>query len=354
MAAERDLVVFPGDGVGPEITNEAVRVLDTVRKITGAGFRYHLSNIGDGVKKETGEAIPAAAVELFERYGLAIKGPMGESVGDLVTRLRVKFDLYANIRPVRSCQRISPPALRGDIDLVVVRENLEDIYVAKETQTSPGVRRLEGVFTKRECDRIARFSFELAKSRRGRLAIAHKSNILPKTHGLFLEAFLEIADEYPDVKVEPYYADALSAHLVRRPQEFDVVACPNLIGDILSDLAAEVGGGLGLAGSANLNPERETGLFEPVHGSAPDIAGKNVADPISQIRSGALLMGFVSRTGGTEYAKGARLIEEGVLNYLQNAPAKDLPIHLGGEARTGEVTDGIIAEIQRLARGPNR
>ena len=349
MGSERNLVVFPGDGIGPEIMKESLRVLDQVSQMVGVKFRMQFCDIGDAVRSSSGRAIPEEAMELFRRYRLALKGPVGESVGEFVRDMRMRFDLYANLRPVKSYSRISPPALRGDIDLVVVRENLEDIYVAKENESSPGEWRIEGVFTKRECERIARYSFELARSRRRKLAIAHKSNILPKSHGLFANVFREIAKSYPDVKFESYYADAMSAHIIRRPQEFDVIACPNFIGDILSDLAAEAGGGLGLAGSANVNPEEKRGLFEPIHGSAPDIAGKGTADPISQIRCVALLLQFLAKSEGEDYAFASRLIEGGIANYLGNSTGENLPFHLGGHLGTVAITDRIMNAIKEIA-----
>lgn len=346
---EIDLAVFPGDGIGPEIVEEALRVLDAVSRSTQTGFRYHFCEIGDGVREKTGEAIPKEAIDLFGQHKLALKGPVGESVGDFVSQLRMKFDLYANQRPVKSYPRISPPALRGDIDLVVVRENIEDIYIAKESEVSPGVWRLEGIFTKEECQRIAKYSFGLARNRKRKLAVVHKSNILKRTHGLFVNTFREELSNFPDVEFESYYADALAAHLVRRPQDFDVIACPNLIGDILSDLAAEVGGGLGLAGSANVNPESGMGLFEPVHGSAPDISGKKIADPISEIRCVGLLLNFLAASKEERFSNAAQLVEEGIAGYLQDSPVEMLPVHLGGRSSTPEITDGIISKIRSLA-----
>ena len=340
--------MFPGDGIGPEIVAESLRVLDAVSGSKGIGFRLHYCEIGDAARKRTGEAVPLQALELFRRHKLALKGPVGESVGDFVSKLRIGFDLYANVRPVISYPRISPPALRGDIDLVVVRENLEDVYISKESQIDAGTWKLEGVFSRRECERIARYSFDLARGRRKRLAIGHKSNILRKTHGLFAEVFGDMSKAYTDVIFESYYADSLSAHLVRRPADFDVIACPNLIGDILSDLAAEVGGGLGLAGSANVNPEAGMGLFEPTHGSAPDIAEKKIADPISQIRCTALMLRFLSEEVGDSYSTAAATIEEAISRYISNSSVGNLPIHLGGRAGTTQVADSIISEIRRI------
>jgi 3-isopropylmalate dehydrogenase len=348
MPIERDLVVFPGDGIGPEIVEESLRVLAVVSSTAGIKFRLHYCNIGDAVKDRTGVAVPQEALELFGQHKLALKGPVGESVGDFVSRVRIGFDLYANVRPVKSYPRISPPALRGDIDLVVVRENLEDVYIAKENQINPGVWKLEGIFSQKECERIAKYSFELARSRRKKLAIGHKANILRRTHGLFAGVFEEVSKAYADVAFESYYADALSALLVRRPHDFDVIACPNLIGDILSDLAAEVGGGLGLAGSANINPETGMGLFEPTHGSAPDIAGKKIADPISEIRCASLMLKFLSTSQGDLYSSAAATIDEAISRYLGNSALDALPIHLGGKAGTVRVTDVIISEIVRI------
>jgi 3-isopropylmalate dehydrogenase len=348
MGSQKDIVVFPGDGIGPEIVEEALRVLSHASSLVGVKLRYHFCDIGDGAKARWGVAIPDEALELFRKHRVALKGPVGESVAEFVTKLRRDFDLYINLRPVKSCPNISPPALRGDIDMVIIRENVEDVYIAREYEVAPGAWRLEGIFTKRECERIARYAFELARGRRRYLTVAHKANVMRRTHGLFVETFKEVSKEYPDVKLESLYADALSAYIVRKPQDFDVIACPNLIGDIISDLAAEVAGGLGLAGSANINPETGMGLFEPIHGSAPDIAGRGVADPISQIRSASLMLSFLSKDPGDGFSRAAALMEAGVTNYLCRSAREALPIHLGGSAGTREVAESIIKEITKL------
>lgn len=348
MGSSVNIVVFPGDGIGPEITEATLRVLSYVARRVNVSLKYHFCEIGDGAISTAGVAVPQKTIRLFRRYGVALKGPVGESVLDFVSKLRAKFDLYINFRPVKSYPSICPPAIRGDIDIALIRENVEDVYISHEYEAETGVWKLEGVFTEKECRRIAMYAYSIAKARRKKLSVVHKANILRKTHGIFIGAFKEVSRLFPEVNVEYVYADSAAARLVRTPQNFDVIACPNFIGDILSDLIAEIAGGLGLFGSANINPERKIGIFEPVHGGAPDIAGKKIANPISLIRCASMMLRFISEEHGHEFLRGAELLDMAVSNYLCHSPRKDLPIHLGGDAKTDEIAERIINEITKL------
>ncbi len=294
------ICLMRGDGIGPEIIDPTLTVLESACK----RFRIHMSYnevpAGDSALREYGDALPAKSVEAFANSDACLKGPVGETVMVINTKLRFAFDLYANVRPAVSYPGICPPAIRPDIDLTVVRENSEGFYRALENEVIPGVWTSAGVFTEGAAKRIAEFSFRYAESERRRrhkapkLALATKANIFRKSHGMYLRIFEEVAKHHSSVKFEHYYADALCARLVREPEEFHVIVSENLLADLLSDLAGQVAGGLGMTPGTNINYETKHAYFEPTHGSAPDIAGKGIANPIGQIRSGALMLHYLS------------------------------------------------------------
>ncbi|WXG46748.1 MAG: isocitrate/isopropylmalate family dehydrogenase [Candidatus Atabeyarchaeum deiterrae] len=333
-----------GDGIGPEIMSAAKEVLKTVQDSLGFKLRYHLAPCGDKVKEETGTTIPEESVEIFKRCDAALKGPIGDNVRDFVVGFRQRYDLYANVRPAISYPSISPPALRPDINLVVIRENSEGLYKSIENEVTDGVWTATGVYTIKACERFAKFSFEYAKKRlekgvgKGYVVVATKKNIFRRTHGMFYEAFRKVSENYPDIRFDHYYADAMCAYFVRRPQDFDVVASENLLADLLSDLAGEVAGGLGMTAGTNTNPETKMGLFEPTHGSAPDIVGTGKANPIGQIRSAALMLEFLGTVhGDNKCLAGSMLIEKAIERLLTGEKKENLPIELGGKSKTDDV-----------------
>lgn len=344
------IAIIEGDGIGPDIVNEAKKVLELLQKRFEFQLEYTDAPMGDQVKEDTGEPVPEKSLEIFLKSDAALKGPVGETTRDLVQALRFNLDLYANVRPAKSYSSISPPALRPDIDLVVIRENTEGLYRSLENEIIPGVWTTAGVYTENACERVSRFSFDLAKSRlrkggKGEVVLAHKANIFRKTHGMFRNIFRKVSKDYPDIKCRDLYADAVCALLVKEPQKFDIILAENLIADLLSDLAGQIAGGLGMTAATNFNIEKRIGYFEPTHGCAYDIAGTNKANPIGQISSAGLMLDFL----GTYHqdkrlTEAAQAIEVSVAKYLTQSKNEELPIELGGKADT-ETVGKIIAKI---------
>jgi 3-isopropylmalate dehydrogenase len=340
-----------GDGVGPEIVDAALRVLDVVQR----RFHFKLECIdvpaGDSALEECGDPLPAKSVEVFALSDACLKGPVGRTVMDINTRLRFAFDLYANIRPARSCPGICPPALRPNIDITVIRENSEGFYRALENEVEPGIWTATGVFTEKAAKRIAEFAFHYAKSGRQKLGrrkvtLGTKANIFRKTHGMYLTVFEAVAKVHPDVEFEHLYADALCARLVREPERFDIVVSENLIADLVSDLAGQIAGGLGLTPGTNINYETKHAYFEPTHGSAPDIAGTGTANPIGQIRSAALMLQYLSEVhGDSNLEEAATSIETSIQALLNSSNAAILPIEVGGKANAAKVAHAIATTL---------
>ncbi len=333
-----------GDGIGPEIVDATLDVLTSVQDRFRFNLEYFEVPAGDASLRQNGEALPKSSEEEFERSDACLKGPVGETVMEINTRLRFGYDLYANIRPARSFPGICPPALRPDTDLVVIRENSEGFYKALEMEIVPGVWVSSGVFTTRAAQRIARLSFEYARNRarsensRAKVTLATKANIFRMTHGMYLREFQKMSLEYPDVVFEHMYADAVCAALVRDSSKFDVISGENLLGDLLSDLAGQICGGLGMTPGTNINYETKQAYFEPTHGCAPDIAGKGIANPIGQIRSAALMLDYLSHVNQDPRLKNASLEIELAIEKLLSTPNRtSLPVELGGTSRTDEV-----------------
>jgi 3-isopropylmalate dehydrogenase len=339
-----EICEIPGDGIGPEIMGAAKKVTDAIEEIYGIKIKYRSAPCGDKVKNATGSAVPEESVKIFDECDAGLKGPVGESVRDLVVAFRQRFGLYVNIRPAVSYPNICPPALRPDINLVVIRENSEGMYRSIENEVIPGVWVVSGVYTKEICSRLARFTFKYALKRlkmgrgKGIVACAHKANIFTKSHRMFYDAFQEISVEYPEIKLESYYADAMCAHLIKRPQEFDVIVSENLLADLLSDLAGQIAGGLGMTAGTNINPEKRKGLFEPTHGAALDIAGTGKANPIGMIRSVALMFEFLGEVYEDKKCFEASIaIEKSIEHMLTQKKREMLPIELGGKLNCDQV-----------------
>jgi 3-isopropylmalate dehydrogenase len=342
-----NIAIIEGDGIGPAIISEAKRVLEVLQEKFNFQLEYVDAPMGDRVKETSGEPVPKKSIELFLKSDAALKGPVGETTKDLVQALRFDLDLYANVRPAKSYSSISPPALRPDIDLVVIRENTEGLYRSIENEIIPGVWTATGVYTESACERVSRFSFDLAKNRmikggKGEVVLAHKANIFRKTHGMFRDIFRNVSKDYPDIKYRDLYADAVCALLVKEPQKFDVILAENLIADLLSDLAGQIAGGLGMTAATNFNIEKRIGYFEPTHGCAYDIAGTNKANPIGQISSAGLMLDFLGTYHeDNRLSKAAQVIETSVARYLTESENQDLPIELGGKAGTEIVGKNI-------------
>lgn len=330
------IAIIPGDGIGPEQTEATVEVLNAVQDVGAVKLEYVFVDAGDECLKRRGAALPEDTIEAIKGSDACLKAPVGESAADVIVRLRQMFDLYANLRPAKSYP--NAPALRPDIDLLIVRENTEDLYKGFEFYATPDTAVALRVITRRGCERIVKLAFELALRRRSRVTAVHKANVLKLSDGLFRKVCQEIAAQYPSVKFDELYVDAAAMHLIKRPQEFDVLVMPNMFGDILSDEAAQVAGGLGLAAGANVG--EEYGIFEPIHGSAPKMAGKGIANPISLILAAKMMFEWLDE------GNAAMLIERAVSSTL--AEGKTLTPDLGGSSKTMELARAIARKIKEL------
>ncbi|MFC4450445.1 isocitrate/isopropylmalate dehydrogenase family protein [Halorussus aquaticus] len=321
------IVVIPGDGIGKEVVPAAREVLEAV----GPDFEFEEADAGDAVKAETGEALPEETRDLAANADATLFGAAGETAADVIIPLRRAVDSFANVRPVRAYP--GTDALQPGTDLVFVRENTEGVYAGHESEIAPGVTTLTRVVTESASEEIARYGFEYAAERGSRVTIAHKANVMRTTDGLFLDTARRVGAEY-DVDADEALMDALAMHLVQRPEEYDVVVCPNLAGDVLSDLAAGLVGGLGLLPSANVGDERA--LFEPVHGTAPDIAGQGVANPSAVMLSAAMLLEYLG------YDDAGERVRSAVTATLESGPHTP---DLGGDATTSDVTEAVLAKL---------
>jgi len=354
MATYR-LGVLTGDGIGPEIVEATLRVLDAVQKRDGRlRFEYVPLPMGWEAIRKTGRAMPESTVEALEKCDAWILGPHDSASYPEAERerrnpsgeLRHRFDLYANLRPARAYPGL--PAVSPKMDLIVVRENTEGFYSdrnmawgAGELMPTPDVALTVGKITRQASERIARTAFALARGRRRKVAIVHKANVIRKAYGLFLEVCRGVGKEFPEVTVEDYHIDAMTAHLVRRGADFDVILTTNMFGDILSDLAGELAGSLGLAPSINAGTGRA--MAQASHGSAPDIAGQGVANPVGMILSAAMLLSWLAgERGDASAGDAAQAVERAVAATLSGGPrTRDL----GGTASTGEFTAGILEHL---------
>jgi 3-isopropylmalate dehydrogenase len=322
-----EIVVIPGDGIGQEVVPAAVEVLDSV-----ADFEFIQAEAGDHVLESSGEALPEETYDLAAGADATLFGAAGESAADVILPLREAVGSFANIRPARAYPGVD--ALRPETDLVFVRENTEGVYSGIESEIADGVTTLTRVITEDASRRIAEYGFEYADANGyDDVTLAHKANVMRTTDGQFLDAARAVGDER-GADYDEALMDALAMHLLLRPEEYGVVICPNLAGDMLSDLAAGLVGGLGLLPSANVGDDNA--LFEPVHGSAPDIAGEGIANPAATILSGAMLL---EHLGYGDEAAAVRGAVEGVLESGPRTP------DLGGSASTEDVTAAIVDEL---------
>jgi isocitrate dehydrogenase (NAD+) len=339
MSGKIPATLIPGDGIGPEITEAVTCILDAL----GSPFEWDVQQGGMAGIKSSGDPLPGTLVDSIRRTKLALKGPLTTPVGggfrSVNVRLREEFELYANLRPVKT---MVPGGRYEDIDLVLVRENIEGLYVAFEHFIAVGddphaVAISSGVNTHAEAKRIVRFAFEYALSHgRKKVTVVHKANVLKALTGLFLQAGREIAKEYEGrVAMDDRIVDACAMQLVMNPWQFDVIVTTNLFGDILSDLLAGLVGGLGMAPGANIGPN--AAIFEAVHGSAPDIAGKGIANPLALLLAVGLMLEHVDRP---ELANRLRTAIDQVLRK-DGVRTPDL----GGKASTGDFTQSIIGRL---------
>ncbi len=327
-----DIVLLTGDGIGPEIVEAVCDILDAA----GADLKYHKYDIGQVSYDKTGKLIPEETLEAIKKYKVALKGPVTTPIGkgfrSVNVNLRLAFDLYINLRPAYSINNISK---YKNVDIVTVRENTEDLYIGEEHEIENGFEAIKRI-TVPATDRIIRYAFEYAKNNnRKKVTCIHKANILKNSDGLFLNRFKEIAKEYPEIACDDKIIDNMCMQLVMYPEKYDVLVAPNLYGDIISDLVAGLVGGLGLVPGANLG--KDVAIFEAVHGSAPDIAGLGIANPIALLQAACMMLEHI---GKKDIAK---KITAAILKTLTNGEA--LTKDLGGNASTKELTKAIINNL---------
>jgi isocitrate dehydrogenase (NAD+) len=334
MSRQR-VTLIPGDGIGPEVTEAAVRVVEAA----GAPIEWERLEAGAEVIAKYGTPVPEGVLNSIRKNGVALKGPIGTPVGEgfrsANVELRQALDLYASVRPVKNVPGVES-RFEG-VDLVLVRENTEDLYSGLEHRVAPGIVESLKIVTEKACLRIARYAFELAR-REGRREVAavHKANIMKLSDGLFLECTRRVAREFDGIRYREVIVDNCSLQLVRDPKQFDVLVLGNLYGDILSDLAAGLVGGLGVVPGANLGDG--CAVFEAVHGSAPDIAGKGLANPTAIVLSAAAMLahlGLRAEAAAIERAVHAIFLDPG-----------NRPRDLGGTATTDRVTDALVARVR--------
>ena len=331
------ITLIPGDGIGPEVTRAVVQVLEA----TGLDVRWETYTAGAAAVAEHGTTLPTALLDSVRRTKVALKGPIGTPVGDGFTSvnvgLRKALDLFANLRPVWNLPSIA--SRYENVDLVIVRENTEDLYSGLEHVVVPGVIESLKIITAHASTRIARFAFEYARRHgRKRVTAIHKANIMKLGDGMFLDSVRAVARNYPDIICDDRIVDAVCMHLVMKPEQFDILVLPNLYGDIVSDLCAGLVGGLGVVPAANLG-EDGIGVFEAVHGSAPDIAGRNIANPLALLLSSVLMLQHID-----EDAK-AEAVMRAVTTVLADGRVRTAD--LGGTATTTEFADAICAALDR-------
>jgi tartrate dehydrogenase/decarboxylase/D-malate dehydrogenase len=352
------IAVIEGDGIGREVVPEGIRVLEAVARRFDISFSWQHFDWSCETYAKTGRMMPEDGLDQLRPFDAIFLGAVGYpgvpdhiSLWGLLIPIRRAFKQYVNLRPVKLLEGVTTPLAGrkpGDIDFCLVRENSEGEYseiggrLHKGTDLEMVIQ--ETVFTRQGCDRIMTYAFELAKTRKNHVTSATKSNGIVYTMPFWDERFAEISKRYPNVKTDQYHIDILSAHFVSRPDRFDVVVGSNLFGDILSDLGAAVVGSMGLAPAANINPEREyPSMFEPVHGSAPDIAGKKIANPIAQIWSGAMMLDHLGEP------QAARAVENAVFKVL--ARRDPLTPDIGGKAGTEIMGKAVAEEVSLVPVG---
>ncbi len=328
------IVLIEGDGIGPEVTQAACRVIEAV----GLHVEWIKGMAGLPAVERYGEPLPEQTLEMIRRYRVALKGPCTTPVGrgfrSVNVRLRQGLELFASVRPVRSLPGIRTPY--NNVDLIVVRENTEGLYAGLEHEVVAGVVESVRLITRAAAERIVRFAFDLARQYgRRKVTFCHKADVMRLSDGLFLQCARTVAEDYPFIEFEEKPIDTLCMELVLDPSAFDVLVMENLFGDVISDLTAGLVGGLGIAPGANYG--QRYAIFEAVHGSAPDIAGKGIANPIAIIRSAALMLEYIGRRAE------AQRIERAVLTVLQRG--EGLTPDLGGNGTTATLTEQIIREL---------
>jgi isocitrate dehydrogenase (NAD+) len=329
------ITLIPGDGIGPEVTEAVVRIF----KVAALDIEWERHDAGVTAFKKYNQSLPPSLLESVRRNKVALKGPVTTPIAEGFTSvnvgLRKALDLYANLRPVRNLAGV--PSRFSDVDLVIVRENTEDLYAGLEHEIVPGVVESLKIITEKASTRVSQFAFQHARANgRRRVTAIHKANIMKLSDGLFLESTRKVSREFTDIAYDERIVDAACMQLVMHPEKFDVLLLPNLYGDIVSDLCAGLVGGLGVVPGANMGTE--CAVFEAVHGSAPDIADKNLANPTALLLSGLMMLDHIGERERAERIRAAltRVLADGQVRTLD----------LGGTASTTEFTDAVCRAIE--------
>jgi len=327
------IATIPGDGIGTEVMAAAVKVLEALAERTGLEFEFRLLYAGDEHKERTGVALPPETIEGVKASDACLFAAVGNTAKEVIIPLRQRLNLYANLRPAKAYPGV--PAINPDVDIMIVRENTEGIYKMigdRGRDYGFNVR----VITREASERIVRYAFEYARRNgKSKVSAVHKANVLDYTDDVFLEAARDVAKDYPGIAYEEVIVDACAMKLVLSPQQFQVIVTTNMFGDILSDEAAGLVGGLGMAPSGNVGDE--LCIFEPVHGSAPDIAGKGIANPVATILSAAMMLEWLGEK------EAADRLEAAVLKVLEEGEVRTPD--LGGANTTDDVADAVIERL---------
>ena len=320
------IAVIPGDGIGKEVMDATISVLDEL----DVDFDYIYGIAGDECNEEHGTPLPQETIDIVRDSDACLFGAAGETAADVIVKIRQEMKMFANLRPVKSYPNTK--SLFENVDFMIVRENTEGLYIADQEEETEDGAIAKRVITREAEERIIDYAFQYAKdNNRTKVTAVHKANVLKKTDGLFKEIFYEVSEKYPDIDTEDFYVDATAMYLVTQPQEFQVVVTTNLFGDILSDEGAGLVGGLGLIPSANIGADGA--LFEPVHGSAPDIAGQQKANPIAMMLSAIMMLRYLGENDAADKFDAA------ILKVLSEG--KTLTGDLGGSATTMEVAQAV-------------
>ncbi|WP_458456285.1 isocitrate/isopropylmalate family dehydrogenase [Methanobrevibacter sp.] len=319
---EYQIAVIPGDGIGNEVMEAAIYILDSL----DINFNYIYGEAGDECLKKTGTALPEETLDIIRNADACLFGAAGETAADVIVKIRQEMKMFANLRPIKSYPNTN--SLAENIDFMIVRENTEGLYIAGEERYTDEGAIARRIITREAEERIIDYAFKYAKeNNKSKVTGVHKANVLKKSDGLFKEIFYEVSKNYPDIQAEDFYVDATAMYLITQPESFDVIVTTNLFGDILSDEGAGLVGGLGLIPSANIG--EDGALFEPVHGSAPDIAGQNKANPIGMMLSAIMMLRYLGEN------EAADKFDAAILKVLTDA--NNLTGDLGGSATTMEL-----------------
>jgi 3-isopropylmalate dehydrogenase len=349
------IAVIPGDGIGKEVVKEGLKVLNYFNGVDNLKLSFEEYDLGAARYLKTGELVPDKVLNELETFEAIFLGAVGDPAvapgileQGILLKLRFYFDQYVNLRPIKLMnERFTPLKNKGieDINFTVVRENTEGIYAGVggflKKGTPDEIATQEMINTRKGVDRIIKYAFEYARKTDGKLTLCDKSNVLTYSHNLWQRAFKEMAVNYQDVKTDHFLIDAITMKMVRNPEVFDVIVTCNIFGDIITDLGAELQGGMGLAASGNINPETVS-MFEPVHGSAPDIAGKNIANPLAAILSAGMILEYLG------YSDFNKMVESAVKEAIDN---NYLTPDMGGELSTEEVGSEVVKVLNDQSKG---